>query len=283
MNEMRRGRTNFILETNPMDRKTVSQMKGVDIQSYLPYAFYQVAINFDHFPRKDGRKAMAMALNKEKLIPGITDQDKGIIINNGPFPSNLYSSNIPEYRDEPMDNLLPYDLATAKELAEKNGISGQSTILIYPDSMGEFGTQLAEGIAKQLSAIGLNVETKRTGDQVYNRMVYKEKSYELALMYCEGFDNVYSSIGDWYTSKGQFNVTGLADKDLDKLLDKWSKVVETTEWIKLTDQVNEKISDLSPNLFLCSLEKDVYSRGLSNVAIATDNPFLSVEYWKFGK
>ena len=67
------------------------------------------------------------------------------------------------------------------------------------------------------------------------------------------------------------------------LLDKWSKVVETTEWIKLTDQVNEKISDLSPNLFLCSLEKDVYSRGLSNVAIATDNPFLSVEYWKFGK
>ena len=283
MNEMRRGRTNFILETNPMDRKTVSQMKGVDIQSYLPYAFYQVAINFDHFPRKDGRKAMAMALNKEKLIPGITDQDKGIIINNGPFPSNLYSSNIPEYRDEPMDNLLPYDLATAKELAEKNGISGQSTILIYPDSMGEFGTQLAEGIAKQLSAIGLNVETKRTGDQVYNRMVYKEKSYELALMYCEGFDNVYSSIGDWYTSKGQFNVTGLADKDLDKLLDNWSKVVETTEWIKLTDQVNEKISDLSPNLFLCSLEKDVYSRGLSNVAIATDNPFLSVEYWKFGK
>ena len=32
-------------------------------------------------------------------------------------------------------------------------------------------------------------------------------------------------------------------------------------------------------MFLCTLQKDVYSRGIRDVAIATDNPFLSVEHW----
>lgn len=281
MNEMRKGRVNLILETNPMDRATVAKISNVDINSYLPYAFYEVAINTKLFPNAEGRQAMAMALNKPSLIPSITDQKTGVILNNGPFPSNLFSSNIPEYVNEPMPNLLPYDLEKAKSLASSGGISGQNAILLYPDSMGEFGTKMADGIVKQLAAIGLNVEAKRTGDQVFKRMVYTEKSYELALMYCEGFDNLYSSIGDWYRSNGTQNITGLADSKLNSLFDAWDKEVVTAKWVDLTLKINQRICDLSPALYLCSLEKDVYSRGLANVAIATDNPFLSVENWKF--
>src|SRR5574344_499503 len=147
--------------------------------------------------------------------------------------------------------------------------------------MGEFGTQMADGIVKQLKEIGLNVEAKRTGDQVFKRMVYSEKSYDIALMYCEGFDNLHSSIGDWYRSNGSQNITGIADSSLDSLFDKWENEVSTVKWVDLTLQVNQKICDLSPALYLCSLQKDVYSRGLQNIAIATDNPFLSVENWKF--
>ena len=281
MNELRKGRTNLVLETNPMDRAEVAKIPNVDINSYLPYAFYEVAINTRLFPNAEGRQAMAYALDKPNLIPSITDQQTGVILNNGPFPSNLFSANIPEYVDEPMPDLLPYDISKAKELAASGGVEGQNAILLYPDSMGEFGTKMAEGIVKQLAAIGLNVEAKRTGDQVFKRMVYTEKSYELALMYCEGFDNLYSSIGDWYRSNGEQNVTGIADSKLNSLFDSWEKEVVTSKWVELTLQLNAKICDLSPALYLCSLEKDVYSRGLKNVVIATDNPFLSVEDWKF--
>ncbi|HAH61599.1 MAG TPA: ABC transporter substrate-binding protein [Treponema sp.] len=281
MNEMRKGRVNLILETNPMDRAAVAKISNVDINSYMPYAFYEVAINTKLFPNAEGRRAMAMALNKPALIPTITDQDSGVILNNGPFPSNLFSANIPEYVDEPMPNLLPYDLEKAKSFASSGGVSGQNAILLYPDSMGEFGEKMADGIVKQLAAIGLNVEAKRTGDQVFKRMVYTEKSYELALMYCEGFDNLYSSIGDWYRSKGTQNITGLADSKLNSLFDSWDKEVVTAKWVDLTLKIDQRICELSPALYLCSLEKDVYSRGLENVAIATDNPFLSVENWKF--
>jgi ABC-type transport system substrate-binding protein len=281
MNDLRKNRANLVLETNPLDRANVAKISNVDINSYMPYAFYEVAINTKLFPNAEGRQAMAMALDKPNLIPSITDQKDGVIINNGPFPSNLYSANIPEYADQPMQNFLPYDLEKAKQLAQSGRVANQNAILLYPDSMGEFGTKMAAGIVKQLAAIGLNVEAKRTGDQVFKRMVYTEKSYELALVYCEGFDNLYSSIGDWYRSDGSQNITGIADSKLNALFDAWEKEVSTVNWITLTDQINQKVSELSPALYLCSLQKDVYSRGLENIAIATDNPFLSVENWKF--
>ena len=281
MNELRKGSINMILETNPMDRASVAKIDNVDINSYMPYAFYDVEINTSLFQSAEGRQAMAMALDKRNLIPGITDQRDGVVLNNGPFPSNLFAVSVPDYYKDDVPNLLPYNLEKAKSLAEKGGISGQNAILIYPDSMGDFGKQMAEGIVAQLSKIGLNVEARRTGDQVFNRMVNKEKSFELALVYREGFDNVYSSMGAYYRSGSAENVTGIADKELDSLFDEWEKTNVTKDWIDLTLKINKRVSDLSPALYLCSLQKDVYSRGLSNILIATDNPFLSAEDWKF--
>ena len=281
MNELRKGSINMILETNPMDRASVAKIDNVDINSYMPYAFYDVEINTSLFQSAEGRQAMAMALDKRNLIPGITDQRDGVVLNNGPFPSNLFAVSVPDYYKDDVPNLLPYNLEKAKSLAEKGGISGQNAILIYPDSMGDFGKQMAEGIVAQLSKIGLNVEARRTGDQVFNRMVNKEKSFELALVYREGFDNVYSSMGAYYRSGSAENVTGIADKELDSLFDEWEKTNVTKDWIDLTLKINKRVSELSPALYLCSLQKDVYSRGLSNILIATDNPFLSAEDWKF--
>lgn len=281
MNELRKGRINVVLETNPMDRATVSKIPNVDINSYMPYAFYEIVINTNLFPSAEGRQAMAMALNKKALVPGITDQEDTVCINDGPFPSNFYQKSMPEYRNTPMDNLLPYDLKKAKTLAKKGNVSNQNATLMYPDSMGEFGKKLAEGVAKQLAEIGLTVEIKRAGDQVFNRTVFNEKNYELALVYREGFDNIYSTLGDFYRSGSKANITGVSDKTLNAMFDEWEKEVSAPDLIVKTDALNAKISSLCPALWLCTLQKDVYSRGLTEVAIGSDNPFLSVENWKF--
>lgn len=281
MNELKKGGINIILETNPMDRATIQQIDNVDINSYMPNAFYQVEINTKVFQRVEARQAMAMALNKEKLVPGVTDNESLTIINNGPFPSNIFAMNASDYIDEPLPNHLPYDVNRARQLAEKGNISGQNAILIYPDSMGDFGKEMAEGIAYQLSEIGLKVEVKRTGNQVFQKAVYKDKSYELALVYHDGFDNIYSSIGDMYKSKGSLNVTGVSDAKLNTLITNYEKEIVTSKWIDLVLQINERVTTLSPAIYLCSIQKDVYSRGVGNVLIASDNPFLSVEQWTF--
>ena len=281
MNELSKGRINLVLETNPMDRATVAKIKDVDINSYMPYAFYEVAINTKLFPSAEGRQAMAIALDRKNLVPGITDDEENVCINNGPIPSNVYQKAMPDYRDTPLDNLLPYDIKKAKTLAKKGNISNQNATLMYPDSMGEFGKKLADGIAKQLAEIGLNVDVRRAGDQVFNRAVFSEKNYELALVYREGFDNMYSSLGNLYRSTSKENITGVNDKALDTMFTAWESEVLAPEWIAKTDGLNRKICELCPTIPLCTLHKDVYSRGLENVAIGTDNPFLTVENWKF--
>ncbi len=282
MNELRRSRINLILETSPLDRPKVEKMSRVDIESFLPYAFYQVAINTRLFRSADARKAMSLVLDRSSLVPPITNRQQGVVLNYGPFPSDLFARNIPEYVATPVPNLLPHNEKEAKALAEAGGLSGQSAILLYPDSLGEFGTAMANSIVAQLALIGLKVEAKRTGDQVFKRLVFSEKSYELALLYCDGFDNLYSSLDQWFHSKGRENISGIADSTLDALLDEWGKTVVTEDWVELTLQVNRRISELAPAIFLCTLQKDVYSRGLKGVAIATDNPFLSIEDWSIG-
>jgi peptide/nickel transport system substrate-binding protein len=282
LNELRQNRINLILETSPMDRAQVEKMARVDIESFLPYAFYQVSINTTLFPSADARKAMSMALDRAKLVPQITDRTEGVVLNYGPFPADIFSSNIPEYVDQPIPNLLPHDEDEAKKLAESGGIAGQNAILLYPDSLGEFGAQMAKSIVAQLARIGLTVEAKRTGDQVFKRMVFTEKSYELALLYCDGFDNLYSSLDQWYRTNGKNNVSGIGDSKLDALFDTWGRTVVTADWVDLTLRINERISELAPAIFLCKLRKDVYSRGLKDVIIATDNPFLSIEDWSIG-
>lgn len=281
MNEFRKGRINLILETSPLDRPKVEKMPNVDINWYLPYAFYQVSINTKSplFGSVDARKALSLAIERDKLVPSVTDRKEGVVVNTGLFPSDIFTSNIPEYVDKQLADPVPYDIKKARDLASSGGLNGQSAILLYPDSLGEFGAKMAEGVASQLAALGLTVEAKRTGDQVFKRLVFAEKSYDLALVYCDGFDNLYSSIGQWFRSDGPSNISGIADSGLDELFEDWDKAIIIPEWASLTERLDKKVNELAPAVFLCKLEKDVYSRGIKDMVIVTDNPFLSVENW----
>ena len=281
MNELRQGRINLVLETSPLDRRQVEKMASVDINWYLPYSFYQVAINTKSplFTNTDARVALSMALDRAGLVPSVTDSKEGVVLNSGPFPADIFSSNIPEYVDEPIPDFAPRDLEKARRLAASGGVAGKTSILLYPDSLGDFGARMAQGIASQLAAIGVTVEARRTGDQVFKRLVFVEKRYELALVYCDGFDNLYSSLGQWYRSDGELNISGIGDSSLDGLFDEWDKAVVMADWVDLTLRLNRRIAELAPAVYLCKIQKDVYSRGIRNVTIATDNPFLSVEDW----
>ena len=117
--------------------------------------------------------------------------------------------------------------------------------------------------------------TRSTGGSAFS-----EKRYELALVYCDGFDNLYSSLGQWYRSNGAQNISGIGDSKLDELFD---EVGQGRRHGGLggphppSEQEDQPAWSLWVNLF--KLEKSIYSRGIKDVAIATDNPFLSVEDW----
>jgi ABC-type transport system substrate-binding protein len=167
----------------------------------------------------------------------------------------------------------------ARRLAIAGHITDKSAILLYPDSLGEFGAKMAQGLVSQMSRIGLAVEAKRTGDQVFKRLVFVEKNYDLALVYCDGFDNLFSDLRSWYRSDGSYNIFGIKDDKLDRMLDAWDKTVDAAGWVAITKSISDRIVELAPAVYLCTLEKDVYSKGLKEIAIASDNPFLSAADW----
>ncbi|MFA6507678.1 MAG: ABC transporter substrate-binding protein [Treponemataceae bacterium] len=284
MNEFQQKRINLILETSPADRASVEKMGSVDINSFMPYAFYQVAINqrVAAFKTPAARAALVSAVKPASLVPGITDHKKLSLVNFGPFPSNLFSRNFAEYKVAPLsDPWIKGTDAVKKALAEA-GLTDKSFSLMFPDSMGSFGQSVAEGLAAQFAAVGVKIEVKRTGDQVFKRLVYGEKNYDLALQYCDGFDNMYSDLEKYYKSSGGRNIYGLADYELDVLFDKWNSTVVTADWINITRALHDKITSAVPAIPLFSLEKDVYSRGITHIKIASDNPFLSAEDWSQG-
>lgn len=284
LNEFREARINLILETSPADRPMVEKMGGVQFNSYMPYAFYQVVINSKKpaFASPTARYALSAAVDRKALLPGVTDRNDLTIVNDGAFPSDLFSRNFAEYNVPPFKATQPYDQAAAVSMAEKSGLKGQTAVLLFPDSLGDLGQKMADSLVAQYAKIGLTVEAKRTGDQVFNRLVFREKNYDLALVYAEGFDNLYSDLGKWYRSNGSLNVTGIADASLDALFQTWDNTVVATDWIKVTRDLQAKIGSLQPTVPLVSLKKDVYSRGIKNIVIASDNPFLSVEEWDQG-
>lgn len=285
MNELRKGRVNLVLETSPLDRGTVEKMKGVDINWYEPYSFYQVAINAKSklFQSAEARKSLSMAIDRAALVPSVTDRKEGVVLNPGPFPADIFARNLPEYDIAALPDPAPLDVEAARKAAIAAGLAGKSVILLYPDSLGDFGTKMAQGVASQLERIGLSVEAKRTGDQVFKRLVFAQKDYELALVYSEGFDNLFSGLRDWYRSDGEYNVYGLKDGELDTMLDAWDSTVDAAGWVAITKAISGRISRAAPAIYLCTIQKDVYSKGLKDIAIASDNPFLSAENWSLAE
>jgi len=281
MNEFQKKQINLILETTPLDRTAVEKMGEVKISSFMPYAFYQVSLNASSptFANRDARIAMAAVVQPASLIPGISDRKELALINRGPFPANLLERNFAQYNVEALENPWPTDLAAIKQLASSAGLSGKTIALHYPDSMGSFGQKIVDGLVAQFANLGITVEPKRTGDQVFRRLVFNEKNFEMALLYCEGFDNLYSDIDKYYRTGGSMNIHGLANPELDALFDKWNATSVAPDWIAITRQLHTMISQSAPAVPLFSLQKDVYSRAIQNIVIASDNPFLSAENW----
>jgi ABC-type transport system substrate-binding protein len=200
---------------------------------------------------------MSKALERSKLVPGITDRKDGVVLGTSPFPSDLFMSNIPEYVNEPVPDLLPENLDDAKSLADTSGLKGQTAILLYSDSLGDFGAAMAQNIVAQLARIGVTVEAKRTGDQVFKRLVFSEKNYELALVYSEGSKRVLEP-WPWFRSNGELNISGVRDSELDALFERREKTVDTTAGSSLRSD-KQRVSEPTPSCSFSSFKRTTFA------------------------
>jgi peptide/nickel transport system substrate-binding protein len=288
------GRVDLIADTGPLDRPLLERAGDVMVQSYMPQAFYSLAINLrrPELSSFDARASLVRAVNRSALVPGLTDRSSGVELCRGPFPDGLLTRVLPEYFRQGFPDRLPPSLGEAKGLAESSGLAAYSRsargegsetglAIAYPQSWGEFGARLASGLVAQLGEARIAARPEALPDAKYAE-VLRGGGFELALVYHEGFDNLYSGISSLYRSGSPWNETGVSDPLLDKLLASRDGAIEVTDWIRDTLAVHERVSALAPYVPLFSIEKDIFYRGVRGVLIASDNPFLTAERWSLG-
>jgi ABC-type transport system substrate-binding protein len=256
----------------------------------MPHAFYAVAINLNDLmlADSDARQALVYAVNRASLLPGLTDRAAGVELNCGPFPDSLLTKVLPEYFHQGFPDRRPWSPAKAARLAMTAGLArpaggaGPRILRIaVPASWGDFGARLASSITDQLRLSHISSRPDVLADATYKKRL-AERDYDLALVYHEGYDNLFSGISSLYRSGSPENETGVSDPGLDKLLASRDAAVEATAWLRDTLALHDLASGLAPYIPLFTLEKDLFYRGVRGVVIASDNPFLTAERWSIG-
>jgi ABC-type transport system substrate-binding protein len=289
-----KGKVDVISDTGPLDRPLLESSGGIMVQSYMPHAFYSVAINLRKpaLSGVDARRAMVRAVDRAALVPGLTDKASSVELNRGPFPDSLLTKVLPEYFREGFVDKLPYNPAQATRLAASSGLtaatdassfeSPQLLKLAFPASWGEFGSRLASELSYQLGLSHIGVKPLRLSDEAYAKAL-AERDYDLAIVYHEGYDNLFSGISDLYRTNSPGNETGISDPRLDALLAERDTAIEVTSWIQNTLALHDLLSELVPYIPLFGIEKDLFYRNIRSVLIASDNPFLTAERWSIAK
>lgn len=278
-----KGRVDVIADTSPLDRPRLERAGDVMVQSYMPHAFYSAAINLRKpaLAGLDARRALVRAVDRPALVPGLTDQGTSVELNYGPFPDGLLTKVLPEYFKQGFPDRQRFDARAAARLAVSSGLAsaGREPLkVIAPASWGEFGSRLASALASHFSRASVLAEGAILEDEAY-RSALAGRDFDLALVYHEGYDNLFSGISELYRSGSPQNETGVSDPRLDRLLEDRDKAIEATAWLADTLALHDLVSELVPYIPLFTLEKDLFYRGVSGLLIASDNPYLTAEKW----
>ncbi len=175
---------------------------------------------------RDAVKALFAALDQKEIVDGAYGASMGI-------PANTIFSNQNLFYDESLKG-YEQDLDTAKELAEKSGLSGK-TIKLHYNTDRSYMEETALLIQQQLKAIDVNVEIEGIDANGFFDVVFTDKAdYELYL-------NEYAAIGDPDSVvAGMYDGTWGVNVDTsEEILDLFKQGRETTDMDKRAEIYKE--------------------------------------------
>ncbi|MCI9390597.1 MAG: ABC transporter substrate-binding protein [Lachnospiraceae bacterium] len=256
------GEINYLLASSDA---TVEEFKSVDGAQlhqlgegrvkYLAWNKYS-----DTWKDRDAVKALFAALDQNEIVEGAYGASMGI-------PANTIFSNQNLFHDEELTG-YEQDLDTAKELAEKSGLSGK-TIKLHYNTDRSYMEETALLIQQQLKAIDVNVEIEGIDANGFFDVVFTDQAdYELYL-------NEYAAIGDPDSVvAGMYDGTwGINVDTSDEILDLFKQGRETTdmeERAEIYKELQQKAID----------EYLVYPIAYPNYCFVTSDNLQGAEYYE---
>lgn len=267
------GKIDLMLETN-VNIFSKLDKSGLKYSNYTPLHFYGLAFNVksDTFKNAPLRTGIAKAIDKRKLATLVWPEDVSKVLNKGPFPHN------DDRRYQGFKDLNPYEPKKAQKLLKS--FNDASATLLYKEEASNTMKKLADQISENLKTFGVTLTPKGLGMAFETQL--SNGTFEMALVKHSDFSDGYN-ISKLYHSLSFKNITGLKSKRIDNLLESWENTAFWKEQLPLAIQLHQKLSTLSPYVYLFTIPTRAYYSGrLENVNISDPYALLAgVEKWGY--
>jgi len=235
--------------------------KGFDVKNLFPTRYFALFLNQENalLKNKKIKESLALATPKEKIIKEVFG-GKARKVDSPFLEENKIKGDYPIYK---------FDIKKAKEILKSEGwedknkdgilekeIDGKNYALSFTLHTVEQEElkKVANIIKENWKEIGVKLEIKTYQPQELLQNVIKERKYEILL-----FGNTLTMIPEpyyfWHSSQVKYpglNLSLYQNKDVDKLLEKESKEINTQERNKALAEIQKKITEDIPAIFLYS-------------------------------
>lgn len=231
---------------SPQSLPLVKKNKDVVIKSYQSnnYTFLGFNLNIEPFNNPKVRQAMSLAVDREAMIKTVFNGDAVVT---GPVPKALgkWAVDVTELE------LYKHDIEKAKKLLAEAGYPDGFEMKItalggYADIVGT-----AQVLQQQLSKIGIQSEIEQLEIGQYVSAWKKTDHQVMAGRNGAGSDPD-RALSFFFNSTGSANVWGFEDAEYDELTNKGKVAINEAERVAIYKVAQEKLIELSPNLFFNS-------------------------------
>ncbi|WP_077213212.1 ABC transporter substrate-binding protein [Bacillus dakarensis] len=211
----RTGQIEYMSEISPEDWENLKRTNPDTIENRKLYATQsQLAMGMKHEKFKDERvrQAISMAIDRQNAVDRI--YGGGEI--SAPVNPTMGDWSLPiEEREE----LLAYDPEKAKQLLADAGFpNGFDTVIMTTEAYGEELVRLAQWVAEDLKAIGINAEIEVAE---YGSFIERWRAGDFELKF--GYITRYQEVDEWlyyqFHTNGVGNYFGDSYPELDKILE----------------------------------------------------------------
>jgi ABC-type transport system substrate-binding protein len=217
----------------------------VFLTQMLPWPHIKFNTTVKPLDDKRVRQAFSYMTDRDQLIAKTWSGNAKIV---GPLPAELRNWALPEatLRAHP---LYKRDVAKAKQLLTDAGVSLPFKVRLT--ALSANADQVAV-LTQQWGEAGVNVESVVTADSATTYTIMEKGDFETVYFGHSGYQDPDDYFSTYVSSDGPRNYGKFSNKELDDLILKQRKTINEADRQKIVTDIQTKILEESPNLYLTS-------------------------------
>ncbi|WP_243296538.1 ABC transporter substrate-binding protein [Bacillus litorisediminis] len=232
----------------------IEKEKNVQIKSYqsLEYSYVGFNVNAEPLNHEKVRQALSLATNRQSIADIVWNGDAII---SGPVAPSMGDWAI----DVTQHELYSNDLEKAKQLLTEAGYPDGFDITITTASTYADMVDTAQILQQQWAEIGVNAEIKQIewGEYIDT---WSNTSADILVGRNGSGTDPDRALNYFFHTNGSANVWGFSDSEFDSLVETGKTAINPDERKQIYVEAQERLLELSPNLFLVSPMKYVAVR-----------------------